>query len=347
MGERPADPRGARGRHGGPGPQRQPHQLRGAAGPRRWPPRRRGAPRGAGSRQHDGHRSRHGAPRGRRRPDPRGGRARRAAAAAGGVLLRLHRRAHVVCRPRPPRHPPPGHRPARAWLGRRVRDRGPGHRRRLLRAGGRAGGARRHRRGRPALTTFRRADTQGMRVRVRVPGPARHDDQRPGRARGPGGDGPGARQGAPGRRRSRHADPGVRYAGGHRVRPGVRHPVRAGTCQELLCRTHLHRPFADDPPARHPAQAQPAQGRHPRQAPRGRRRLDRPRQHAACARADAAGGRGCRGPCADLVPARALAVLLRHRLRDPRRAHRDRTGGRGGAQLDRCGLARATSPTTG
>ena len=49
----------------------------------------------------------------------------------------------------------------------------------------------------------------------------------------------------------------------------------------------------------------PLQGRHPRQAPRGRRRLDRPRQHPACARADAAGGRGCRGPCADLVPAGA------------------------------------------
>ena len=208
-----------------------------------------------------------------------------------------------------------------------------------LRARGRARRARRHRRGGPALTALRRADAEGLRVRVRLPGPARHDDQWPGRPRGPGGDGTGARQGAPGRRRPRHADPGVGHAGRHRVRPGVRDPLWPGTGEELLRRTHLHRPVADDPPARHPAQAQPPQGRHPRQAPRRRRRLDRPRQHAACARADAAGGGRRGGPRADLVAARALALLLRHRLRDPRRAHRDRTRGRGGAQLHRCGLA--------
>ena len=40
-------------------------------------------------------------------------------------------------------------------------------------------------------------------------------------------------------------------------------------------------PVADDPPARHPAQAQPAARRDPGQAARGRRRLDRPRQHPA------------------------------------------------------------------
>ena len=43
-----------------------------------------------------------------------------------------------------------------------------------------------------------------------------------------------------------------------RLRRGERHPVRPGPGQELLRRPHLHPAVADDPPARHPAQAQPA-----------------------------------------------------------------------------------------
>ena len=81
---------------------------------------------------------------------PRGGGAGRPAPAAGRLLLRLHGRAHAVRRPRPAGHPPAGPRPPRARLGRRLRDRGPRHRRRQPRPRGRAGRARRHRRGRPA-----------------------------------------------------------------------------------------------------------------------------------------------------------------------------------------------------
>ena len=78
------------------------------------------------------------------------------------------------------------------------------------------------------------------------------------------------------------------HPGGHRLRPGVGHPLRAGPGQELLRRAHLHRAVADHPPARHPPQAQPAAGGHQGQAPGRGGRLDRPRQHPARARADAA-----------------------------------------------------------
>ncbi len=62
-------------------------------------------------------------------------------------------------------------------------------------------------------------------------------------------------------------------------------------------------PSPDDPPARHPAQAQPAARGHPRQAARRRRRLDRARQHPARAGADAARGRR-RARCTSASPAR-------------------------------------------
>ena len=60
-------------------------------------------------------------------------------------------------------------------------------------------------------------------------------------------------------------------------------------------------PSQTHPPARHPAQAQPAARGHPGQAPRRRRRLDRARQHPARARPDAARGRGGRGARAHLA----------------------------------------------
>jgi amidophosphoribosyltransferase len=52
--------------------------------------------------------------------------------------------------------------------------------------------------------------------------------------------------------------PGVGHARGHRVRRGLRHPLRPGAGQELLRRAHLHPAQPDDPPAGHPAQAEPA-----------------------------------------------------------------------------------------
>src|SRR5690606_25030067 len=74
----------------------------------------------------------------------------------------------------------------------------------------------------------------------------------------------------------------------------------------------------------HPSQAQPAAGEHRGQAARRRGRLDRPRQHAARDRVHAARG-GCgRGPRADLLAPRQVALLLRDRLRHARGAHRER-----------------------
>ena len=121
---------------------------------------------------------------------------------------------------------------------------------------------------------------------------------------------------------------------------GVGHPLRPGLRQERLRRPHLHPAVADAAPARHPAQAQPARAHDPRQAPRRRRRLDRARQHPARADPDAARVRGGRGARAHQLAARAVAVLLRHRLRDAGRAHRDRAQGRGDPGLDRRRLAR-------
>ena len=144
---------------------------------------------------------------------------------------------------------------------------------------------------------------------------------------------------APGRRRPGHPGAGVGHARRDRLRRAERHPVRHGAGEELLRRAHLHPAVADHPPARHPAQAQPAARGHPRQAPGRRRRLDRARQHPARPGADAARGRRGRGPRPDLQPAGDVAVLLRHRLRQPRRADRQRDGRRGDPQLDRRRLA--------
>ena len=148
-------------------------------------------------------------------------------------------------------------------------------------------------------------------------------------------DRPPARPGAPGRGRPGDPDAGVGHARRDRLRPGLRHPLRPGPGQERLRRPHLHPAHPDHPPARHPAQAQPAARRHPGQAPRRGRRLDRARQHPARAGADAARGRCAGGARPDRVAAGALAVLLRHRLRHPRRAGGGRPRHRGRAPLDR------------
>ena len=107
------------------------------------------------------------------------------------------------------------------------------------------------------------------------------------------------------------------------------HPVRPGLRQERLRRPHLHPAQPDPAPARHPAQAQRARAHGARQEARRRRRLDRPRQHPARPGPDAPRGRRARGARAHLVAAGEVAVLLRHRLRHPRRADRQRTRRRG------------------
>jgi amidophosphoribosyltransferase len=215
-------------------------------------------PRASWAGQHHRHRARHGAAGRPPRPHPRGCGPRRAAPTARRVLLRLHERTHLVCRPRPPGHPPARPRSARTRLGRRLRDGCARHRRRLLRARDRA----RRDAHRSTRTGCARSaspkDPQGLRLRVRLPGTSRHDDQRPvvheprvemGRALA--------------REHPIEADlvmptpeSGTPAAIGYAQESGI--PYGQGLVKNCLCRAHLHRALADDPPARHPAQAQPA-----------------------------------------------------------------------------------------
>ena len=130
---------------------------------------------------------------------------------------------------------------------------------------------------------------------------------------------------------------GTPAAVGYAQGSGIPYGARPG--EELLRRPHLHPAVADHPPARHPAQAQPAARGHRRQAAGRRRRLDRARQHPARAGPDAARGRRRRGARAHLLAAGEVAVLLRHRLRHPRRADRQRPGRRRDPRLDRRRLA--------
>ena len=115
----------------------------------------------------------------------------------GAFSLCLHGRAHALRRPRPAGHPPAGARPSGARLGGGLRDRRPGHLRRQLHPRDRARRDGRHRRERPAQHPLRRGPAQGLRLRVRLPGPPGHRHRRPQRLPLPGGDGPQAgRRGA-------------------------------------------------------------------------------------------------------------------------------------------------------
>ena len=105
---------------------------------------------------------------------------------------------------------------------------------------------------------------------------------------------------------------------------GVRHPVRPGSGQERLCRADLHPAVADHPAAGIRLKLNPL-----RDVIRGKRLVVVDDsivrgQHPTGAGPDAAGGRRRRGARPDRLPAGALAVLLRHRLRLPRRADRQR-----------------------
>ena len=142
-----------RDRHGRARPQRQPHQHRRARRPAATPPTPRGRARPG---RHHRHRADHRAARRQPRPHAGGHRAGGAAAAARRLLAGLHGRDHPVRRPRPPGHPAAGPGPARPRLGRRERDRGAGHRRRLGRARGRARRVHRDRRERAAHRPLRR-----------------------------------------------------------------------------------------------------------------------------------------------------------------------------------------------
>ncbi|CAK7287097.1 putative Amidophosphoribosyltransferase [Streptomyces misionensis JCM 4497] len=344
MGERPADVPRHRARLDRARPQRQPGQHGAARRDGRRTAERQQQPLhpGRGHQRHrpaDGPAGRPGR-RGRQAADHRGGRPAGPPEGAGRVLARLHGRAHPLRRPRPPGHPPVGPRPSGARLGGRLRDRRPRHRGRQLRPGDRAGRVRRHRRERPAQLAVRGSKAQGLCLRVCVPGPPGHRHRRPERVPLPRGDGPPARQGGPGRGRPGDSDPGVGHPGRHRLRGGVRHPLRRRSGEERLRGPHLHPALADHPPAGHPAEAEPAQGSHQGQAPGRRGRLDRARQHPARPGPHAPrGGRG-RGAHPDLLAAGEVALLLRHRLRDPRGADRQRHDDRRDRHQPRRRLAR-------
>ena len=176
---------------------------------------------------------------------------------------------------------------------------------------------------------FAEAGAQGLRLRVRLPGPPRHQHRRPQRPRVPRRDGPQAGPRGPRRRRPGHPDAGVRHPRRDRLRGGVS-GIPFG--QGLVKNAYVGRTFIQ------PSQTIRQLGIRLKlnalehvmrgQAARRRRRLDRPRQHPARPGPDAARGRRARGPRADLLAAGEVAVLLRHRLRHPRRADRQRHDGR-------------------
>ncbi len=280
VGERPAGvPQHRGGYRACVGPQRKPgqHHRPGAPGSRRRPDQPQHARRGH-------HRLRHPRrPAGSRRGglQHRAGRPGTAAHRPRRVLPDLHGREHPLRRTRPVRGAPAVAGPARPRLGGRLRNRRARHRRRLLRPRHRARRAAGHRRRRRALEPVRQPDAEGLRLRVRLPGPP---GQHPGRALGTrraSRHRPPAGPREAGRGRPRHRCSGVRHPRCRRLRAGVRNPLRSGPDEERLRRAHLHPAVADHSSARHPAQAQPAQRGDPRQAADRRRRLDRARQHPA------------------------------------------------------------------
>ena len=105
-------------------------------------------------------------------------------------------------------------------------------------------------------------------------------------ARRPRADGRAARSGSAGRGRPRAADPRLGHPRRDRLRARHRHPVQRRADQEPLRRPHVHPARAGHARAGHPDEVQPAR-RGERQAPRRRRRLDRPRLDDAPDRRDA------------------------------------------------------------
>ena len=151
-------------------------------------------------------------------------------------------------------------------------------------------------------------------------------------------DGRAARAGGAGRGRSRHRHPRLGHAGGDRLLEGVGHPVQRGAHQEPLRRAHVHPARAGHARAGDPDEVQPAR-RGRGEAHRRRRRLDRPREHDAPARADALRRGRRRGARPHLVAAGRLAVLLRDRHGRRGRARRRAPLGRGDARARRRDLA--------
>ncbi len=177
----------------------------------------------------------------------------------------------------------------------------------------------------PRSVMFAEPESEVLRLRVRLPGATRLEPRRSQRARHSGRARSATRTRSARRSRPRDAHARQRHAGRDRIRRRVRNPLRRRACQECLRRPHVHPAVANVAPARYPAEAQSAARRHPRQAARRRRRLDRARQYAARGRAHVARSRCDRGAHSHLVAAGEVAVFLRHRLRDAGRVDRERS----------------------
>ncbi len=260
----------------------------------------------------------------------------------GAFSLRLDGRDDAVRRPRPAGHPAAGARPARARLGGRQRDRRARHRRRVLHPRGRARrDGRRSTRDGLRSTSFAEADAQGLPVRVRLPRPPRHPDLRPAGARVRVEIGRRLAARVPGRRRPGH--------------PGARSPAprpRSGTPRQsgipygmgLVKNSYVGRTFIQ------PSQTIRQLGIRLKLNPlrdviEGKRlvvvddSIVRGNTQRALVRMLREAG-AARGARPDLLAAGEVAVLLRHRLRDPRRADRQRPRQRRDLPLDRRRLAR-------
>ena len=117
-----------------------------------------------------------------------------------------------------------------------------------------------------------------------------------------------------GRRRRGRAGAGFRRAGGARLRPGMRHPLRARHHPQPLCRPHLHPADAVGPRARRAAEAL----RQPRRRSTGKRIVlvddcHRARHHLGEDRADDARGRRQGSAFPHRQPADHPSRFLRHR----------------------------------
>ena len=183
------------------------------------------------------------------------------------------------------------------------------HRRRALRARGRARRDDRDRRERRARAPLRRARPEALPVRVRLLRPTRHLRSTATACTRP------ASAWARSSRARRPVDAdmvmpvpesGIPAAQGLRARVG--HPLRRRPGEEPLRRPHVHPAEPAAARCRRAHEAQPAPREHPRQAARRRRRLDRPRHDHPPGRRDAARGR---------APRRCTSACRRRRTAGP------------------------------
>ena len=243
----------------------------------------------------------------------------------GRLLLRLDERGHALRRPRPAGHPPAGARSPRPRLGRRQRGRRARHHRRQRGPRGRARRDDRHRRGRPALATGSPSPSRKgcvfeyvylARPDATISGRSVHE----------------ARV-EMGRQLAREfpvdadlvmpvPESGTPAAAGYAEESGI--PFGQGFVKNAYVGRTFIQPSQTLRQLGIRLKLNAARAHDPRQAHRGRRRLDRARQHPARPGPDAARGGRPRGARPDLQPAGEVAVLLRHRLRHPRRADRQR-----------------------